>query len=335
MPRIVRLAAVLGAALVVASTVVAASTATPAGLPVEAYVTAGHGAPALITRAGGAVRTIGIDGVTLSEDGARVRALDPSVAAAVASAHAVGATAELLVSNYSDAVDDFSPGVGTALLGDAGHRAAVVRALVDDVGSSGADGVQVDLESLRARDRPGLTAFVRELGSVLRSRIGDRATVSIAVMASTSRSGYAARGYDVAALADTADRLVLMTYDQHGPSWSGAGPVGGLPWQRRAVRAFLAAGAPVDRTDLGIGGYGYTWPAHGTGALLTDAAARRKAGKHAEWSAKQGEWHATMPSGLTMWWSDARSFDARTALARELGLHGVALWQLRGSDPLR
>jgi spore germination protein YaaH len=310
-------------------------TASPAGIPVEAYVTAGRGAPGLVARSAGAATTIGIDGVTVLDDGSGLSTLDPAVARAVRAAHAAGATAELLVSNYSDSVEDFSPAVGTALLGDPAHRSAVVAALVDDAASADADGVQVDLESLRTRDRAGLTAFVTELRTALRTRIGDAATVSIAVMAATSRVGYSARGYDVPAIAVAADRLVLMTYDQHGPSWSDAGPVGGLPWQRRAVRAFLASGAPAGRVDLGVAGYGYTWPAHGTGALLTDDAARRKAGPHAVWSAEQGEWHATLPSGLRMWWSDARSFDARTALTRQLGVHGVALWQLRGSDPLR
>jgi hypothetical protein len=37
----------------------------------------------------------------------------------------------------------------------------------------------------------------------------------------------------------------------------------------------------------------------------------------------------------TLWWSDHRSYNRRVALAEDLGLHGVAVWQLASADPLR
>ena len=46
------------------------------------------------------------------------------------------------------------------------------------------------------------------------------------------------------------------------------------------------------------------------------------------------EWSAHTAKG-TVWWSDHRSDNRRVALAEDLGLHGVAVWQLASADPLR
>jgi spore germination protein YaaH len=51
--------------------------------------------------------------------------------------------------------------------------------------------------------------------------------------------------------------------------------------------------------------------------------------------ARVGEWTAQLRDGSTVWWSDARSFAIRVAMARADGLHGVAVWSLGLSDPLR
>jgi spore germination protein YaaH len=83
-------------------------------------------------------------------------------------------------------------------------------------------------------------------------------SVSIAVMASTDAQEYVARGYRLAELGAAVDTLALMTYDQHG-TWSGPGPIGALEWQRQAVGVVTSV-VPAAKVDLGVAGYGYTWP---------------------------------------------------------------------------
>jgi spore germination protein YaaH len=60
----------------------------------------------------------------------------------------------------------------------------------------------------------------------------------------------------------------------------------------------------------------------------------KKDGATAQWDPTQQEWHATLGDGTILWWSDARSFAAREALARSLHLGGVAVWSLGQGDPL-
>lgn len=296
-------------------------------LAVEGYVEPGSGAAGRVTAAADRASTIGIDGVTLADDGATL--LDPpdGTAALARTATRAGSSPELLVSNFSSDLRDFSPQIGTALLSRAAHRSAVAAELARRAHDLGVRGVQIDLESLRARDRAGLVAFAGELSDAVHDRLGRSARVSIAVMASTDADGYRATGYDLRRLVQHVDRVVLMTYDQHGP-WSGPGAIGSLPWTERVVRAAEAEGVPRSRIDLGIAGYGYVWGGEHDGEQVTPARAAELAGKAATWSARVGEWSAVLRDGVRVHWSDARSYRARVALATTLRLRGVALWSL-------
>jgi spore germination protein len=302
-----------------------ASAATAARAPVATgYALAGAATTSDVTRDGRYLRTIAISGVALDgPDG--VSAIRPQVHELRRAAHRHGRKAVLLVSNYSNALRDFDEPLAHRMLTSPAHRASVVRALTR--AARGFDGIEVDLESLEARDLDGLVAFTRELRAAL-----PRKTLSMAFMASGDRAGYRARGYDLPALADHLDRMVLMAYDQHGPTWSGPGPIGSLSWVKRELRYFTSV-LPNRKVDLGVGAYGYQWgggPTH-----LTVAQARQRAGSKARWSARHGEWTARLPGGRTIWWSDRRSLKAREKIARSHGVHGVAVWEIGSSGRLR
>ncbi|MBE7187352.1 glycosyl hydrolase family 18 protein [Jatrophihabitans endophyticus] len=286
-------------------------------------------APADIDHSRHALTTVGVDGVTIASSGASVEKPGPPQTRQLTRAHHDHLRAELLVSNFSDRIEDFSEPVAHALLGHRAHVRAVAAALAADVRRQGWDGISVDLESLRSRDRAGLTAFVRRL----RADLPARASLSICVMAFTRPGDYARAGYDLSAIARSVGRVVLMTYDQHGPWENTPGPVGALTWQRAslaAARRFV----PARQVDLGVAEYGYAWRPHSNDQLSVRKA-RRLAGSRARWDAKVGEWTASLADGSTLWWSDARSYRARVALARSKGLHGVAVWDLALGDPIR
>ena len=291
------------------------------------YVLAGA-SDALVAREAHALATLGVDGVTLSRRGDRVSSIDPRLAG---TAHAHGLRAELLLSNYSDRLGDFDPRAAALLLRSPANIDAVAGQLASYVATQGWDGIQLDLESLASADADGLLA----LATTLQSRMAPEKTVSIAVMASDRAAEYVSRGYRLPELGAVVDTLALMTYDQHGP-WSGPGPIGALAWQRRSV-GVVSTMVPAGKVDLGVAGYGYTWPRGRDGRTVTDAQARKlvaQDGAQARWRARAGEWTARLSDGTRLWWSDGRSIALRQDLAGELGLHGIALWRLGSADPL-
>ncbi|WP_159440879.1 glycosyl hydrolase family 18 protein [Jatrophihabitans endophyticus] len=323
--RVAVVTVLVGASLVVGADAPALAARR---LPVTAFQSAGD-PTSLIDRSRAAITTVGVDGVVLRASGASVTAPDRGAERQRRRAHHDQLRAELLVSNYSDAVGDFAEPVAHRLLASAAHRRAVVRALVRDVTRRGWDGISVDLEALAPRDTTGLTAFVRALQRALPRR----ATLSISISTAASRAGYRRMGYDLRALGRAVDRVMLMAYDQHGPWEDTPGPIGALGWQRKGIAAARHT-VPRAKLDLGVAGYGYAWRPHSNDQLSV-AQARTRAGSRARFDEASGEWTARLADGSTLWWSDRRSWQLRVKLARTLGLHGLALWVLGRADPLR
>lgn len=284
----------------------------------------------VVTTNAPALRTLTVDGVTLRRGG--LSAVSDDMLRLVGTAHAGGLRAELLVSNYSDEIGDFDSVAAARLLASPRRVERVVSALAAAVTAGGWDGVNVDLESLSRADGPGLVTLL----GALRSRLPAPLTLSVDLQAATSARGYLRAGYRLPEIGAAVDVVQLMAYDLHGPGWSDAGPIGPLRWQRRALGALLTQ-VSVTKVDLGVAGYGYTWPGRGTGHAVGVDRARRLVARDdvaPRWHAGVGEWSARLADRTTIWWSDARSFAVRRQLAGEFGLHGLALWRLGSADPL-
>jgi spore germination protein len=285
--------------------------------------------PHRIDRSAPAMTVVGVDGVDLTDSG-KVSKPDASARRQLARTHARGLPGVVLVGNWSNRVGDFYEPLAYRTLGSPGAVDRAAAALAHDVRRQGWDGVSVDLESLRPRDRTGLTRFVSDL----RSDLPRADSLTICLQASTSLSGYRASGYDLHGLASQADQVVLMTYDDHGPWEDTPGPIGPIPWQRASLHA-LEQKIPARQVLLGVADYGYAWRPQSNDNLSVAQARALVARWHARarWAARAGEWTARLSDGSTVWWSDARSLRRRLTLARSLGVHGIAVWSLAG-DPI-
>ncbi|GAA4365739.1 glycosyl hydrolase family 18 protein [Nocardioides caricicola] len=325
-----RLVALLLSLAVLAPTAPAAAQ-EPDGLEVTGWIL--QSAPdRTVTRNADGISTLSVAGVSIGPGGDRVAAPTDDARRLLRTAHRNGLDAELLVSNYSNRLEAFDPRAAHRLL-DSDRNVAAVAERLGRFARQGWDGINVDLEVVRRSDADGLVAFVRAIQDAMPAA----KTVTIDVSATGSLDGYRDRGYRMRALGEAADTIKLMTYDEHGPTWTGPGPVGSLDWQRRSLEAALDA-VPPAKLDLGVAGYGYSWPKHRTGRSYTIPTIRRmveRDGARPRWSAEDGEWTTTLSNGTVLWWSDARSYARRVDLAQEHGLHGLALWRLGSADTLR
>jgi len=321
---------VLAVSLLVSPAAASVEAAGTSRLPVLGFQSDGS-TPALIAADAPGLAAVGVDGVNLTGPGS---VSTPAVAdrAQLAAAHRAGLTAMLLVGNWSDTIEDFSEPLAWRTLG---HQAMIARAaatLAADVNTEGWNGVSVDLESLAPRDRAGLTAFV----DALRADLPEAASLTVCVTSFPSLADYGSNGYDLRGLAAAANQLVLMAYDEHGPWENTPGPVGAETWVQAGLHAVMRV-VPGRQIDLGVAGYGYAWRPHAN-VMLSDAGARRlvrREGGRARWVSTVGEWTATLRDGSTVWWSDERTLALRERLAARLGLHGLAVWSLALSDPIR
>jgi spore germination protein YaaH len=284
----------------------------------------------LIDEDAAGLTTVSVAGVHLTRPGT-VSAVDPGALAQLATAHRDGLRAELLVSNWSSRIKNFSERLAFATLRRPTAIARAAAALAGEVRADGWNGVTVDIESLAQRDRAGLLEFL----ATLRAMLPRSATLSVTVTNYTAAVDCSANGYDLVGLGASSDRVILMAYDEHGPWERTPGPIGALSWQRAGLSVLLSC-VPARKVDLGVAAYGYDWRRHSTVAL-SDAQARAlvaASNARARYVATVGEWTARLRGGSTIWWSDARSLAARVGLARSLHLHGLAIWSLAESDPI-
>ena len=322
------------AALVAFVTGAVVMTSTPAVAGTDLHVT-GWALPsasnALIARNTG-LDTLSVVGVSINAAGSRVTAVPDDSKRLRRTADDHGLRAELLINNWSNRLEDFDPRALHRMLSHPARLRAVADQAARRVASGGWDGLNVDFERLRAADGAEFVTLLERL----RAKLPDGAALSVDVSARQSLASYREAGYRLGAIARVVDLVQLMTYDLHGPTWSGPGAIGDLRWQRRCLDAALQR-VPADKLDLGIAGYGYTWPEVGTGRSLTVRQARRLVdddGATAEWDDDAGEWTATLSDGTVVWWSDGDSYDLRRDLATSHGLHGVAVWRVGSADTL-
>jgi len=190
------------------------------------------------------------------------------------------------------------------------------------------DGVQLDLEGPRPEEQADLVSFVREL----RSALPEGRRLSLALPAKIADSPGA---YVYADLAELADRLFIMVYDQH---WKGGPPgaIAALSWHDR-VLACARAHFPPERVVVGLPFYGRVWQREAVARALKYPEARDLASHTAaQVRHDPAESHSfTFRTEVTAecWFEDAGSLRAKLESARAAGFQSVGFWRLGQEDP--
>jgi spore germination protein YaaH len=238
---------------------------------------------------------------------------------------------------------------------DEAARHAMDEALVRICKQNAYIGIQFDFEDIDWQDSAALSKTVAETAAALHAA-GFQLSIATVPNApgyppETAYSAWMFRdwrgAYDLKALAQSADLICLMTYDQH-TAYTPPGPVAGYPWVLENLKYALAV-VPKEKLSLGIPVYGYHWFAgvpvggknvpNNSAEYIGTPAAMQLA--HA-YNAKL-QWD---PEDKTAWfyfyraqdreyifYTDARTFAARYDLVKQEGLEGFCSWVLGEEDP--
>jgi len=236
----------------------------------------------------------------------------------------------------------------------------MISELADACKENGYVGFQFDFENVNWTDREAFSNIVRVVADGLHER---HLELSVATVPNApgrpGETGYDAwlyenwqGAYDLKALAQSADFICLMTYDQH-TRWTAPGPVAGWGWTVENVNYALQF-VPVRKLYVGIPLYGYHWFA-GTPAKVSptnpvekpnpsaeyistpDALDLARAyGGHIEWDpTDRTAWFYFYRDNIREWifYTDTRTFRERYDLAKQRGLAGFCSWVLGTEDP--
>jgi len=228
-----------------------------------------------------------------------------------------------MISNYAagEGEDGFDPKRMTKALETEESRRAFATGLLKIAKEDKADGVDLDLESLKADDRNRYSKFVILLGNMLHD---SKMKLSVTVHAKETVEGNwdGVKAHDYKALGSVADRFNVMTYDF---SWSSGpeGPIAPTAWVERVMK-FASTQMPASKLGMGIACYGYDWGTKPARSLSWNDLAV----KPTKVDPESGE----LVDGK-MHFSGAGAFRAKYDLASKLGLGSVAFWYCGSEDP--
>ncbi len=229
----------------------------------------------------------------------------------------------------------FSNELADFVLNDPAVRQTVINNLVDTVVAKGYAGVDLDFEYLGGDNAAAYAQFVRDVKTALSARGDYDVWVALAPKTEADQPGLLYAGHDYAALADAADRVLLMTYEwgyAFGP------PLAIAPLNEvRAVVNYALTEAPADKIMLGIPNYGYDWTlpyvrGESEAEPLSSVEAPRRAFERRARimfdEAAQSPYYTYYMNNKEhiVWYEDPRSIDAKASLIYDTDLSGAGIW---------
>lgn len=236
------------------------------------------------------------------------------------------------------------------LCSDDTNRARGIANMIDQMEAGGADGVNIDFESVNDGTRDCFTQYVRELRESLTARGHPDAVISIAGPAVDWTDEF-----DLGALAEYTDIYFIMGYGYHWTRSAKPGPVGQLrvteSWRphvsismQRTLAHYTSIVPPERRAVIvfGVPYYGRDWPVQsasmhaattGNGDARTYEAARDAlaSGRERAYDPdSENPWYAYQSGGTwrQTWYDDEESLAAKYQLALEQEIGGVGIWAL-------
>lgn len=193
-------------------------------------------------------------------------------------------------------------------------------------------GVMLDIEGLKPRDRKIFNRFLRELSHKLHAS-GMEVTISVPPKQSPGAPAHSG-AYDYPWIGRFADRIFVMAYDWYIPPYTRSGP--SAPYAEvKATMKYASSVIPRHKLYLGIPLYAYEWVT-GTnqGTAYSQSKAIEKAVDHGSVIhfdvQSRNSWFRYREKGKTrtVWFEDARSLTNKFQLVRNMGWAGMGGWQM-------
>ncbi|MEO3945720.1 glycosyl hydrolase family 18 protein [Gorillibacterium sp. CAU 1737] len=150
----------------------------------------------------------------------------------------------------------FDPDRTSQALASYDTRIKVIKQLAAYAEMYQMQGINVDFENVYLKDKENFVQFLREMAPILHEQ---GLVVSVDITVKGGSEVYS-KFLDRKALAEAADYLILMGYDEHWATSQTAGSVASLPWVEEGVSRILEEdGVPADKFILGVPFYTRIW----------------------------------------------------------------------------
>lgn len=232
-------------------------------------------------------------------------------------------------------LDNFNKGENVQseiLFASTAARKKLIASLMQDAKTYGFDGINLDVEGIKASAGPHYVQFIRELSIDCRK---EGLVLSIDSYVPASYSAF----YNWAEQGRVADYVVMMGYDEHYAGGE-AGSVASIGYERQGIEDLLKQ-VPKEKLISAIPFYTRIWKEDASGTTsqslgIADAKAWVEDNQvELYWQDDLGQYYGeTQKDGVNyeIWMEEERSLALKMQLIRDNGLAGVACWRL-GLEP--
>ncbi|SHH94492.1 Spore germination protein YaaH [Sporobacter termitidis DSM 10068] len=226
------------------------------------------------------------------------------------------------------------------------NREALSTSIAAAVAAYNLDGVNVDIENVNQDQRAAYVDLLR----LLREKLPAGKTIAVAVAANPWGATTGWQGsYDYTGLAQYADYLLIMAYDEHYDG-SAPGSVDSISFVEKSI-AYALSKAPKEKLVLGLPFYGRIWSDSGSspggygvsntkvdqllaayGGTVTVDSATQSA--RATFTVRDSDTKpvvggkALVAGTYTIWYENSQTLKARLNLVQKYGLKGTGSWSL-------
>lgn len=227
--------------------------------------------------------------------------------------------------------NSFDPEITHEALSNEKTRKKIINKTLELCKKYGMKGINIDFEHTKIDDRDYITDFVREF----RQAAGEDFIITVDVTPQIS-TDVTKEPYDRKALAEIADYMVVMAYDQHWGSSDKAGSVAQYKWVEGSINV-LFRNIPNKKMILGVPLYTRIWKEDGgkvtSKTISMDEVARIIASKGLKpvWDKEsQQNYIEYQENGADykIWIEDANSLEKKVSLVNKYNLAGVGSWRL-------
>lgn len=219
------------------------------------------------------------------------------------------------------------------ILNDYEERETMIENIMDLVEEYNLDGVNVDFENMNESDKDVYSRFLIELAPRLK-KIGK--TLSVDVTAPDGSETWSLC-FDRNTIANVADYIVFMAYDQYGTSSNKAGTTAGYNWVEANVKKFLGQeDVDPEKIILGIPLYMRLWEEEEDGTAKPEVVNMRNMfdvlpeNQVATWDEELKQYYVEYEEDgkkYKMWIENEKSVGEKINLANQYNLAGIAFWE--------
>jgi spore germination protein YaaH len=231
-------------------------------------------------------------------------------------------------------VNDLEPNTKTAnVLKDSDKRENLEKNIVSKVKEYKAEGINVDFECVTTDSSPYYIQFIRELSVLCRK---EQLVLSVDSYVSMPYNSFYYRDK----VAEVADYVVIMGYDEHHSNSEEMGSNASISWTKKGIENSLSDGVPSDKLIVTVPFYARLFGVPEGQSGFTDCNSYSMTDQQTLLKDENltPTWDAdTMQNYIEynkdgkvwfMWMEDNKSIEAKLKVIKEAGIAGTGFWNI-------